>query len=425
MSSYTLHEWDDLPIFQEARALRRVARAGCARPQFVTEPVASALHAVAERAQTRLRTPQAVLARTAKPSLRAGQVVGVVAAPGATLEILPKIDAEDGKVRTALIHMLAAAWDIHIAEGEIAALAKQRIDLLEILISLFSTRLLAAVRGGLPRRYIAHQEDLRKLRGKLDVTRQFTQLLMRPDLLACHFDELSENTPLNRVFKATVTLLRNRARTHANRRRLDELSARLEFVDESPAPLRESVRLDRTNTAFHELFQLARTFLQGDWQATNQGKSPGYALLFPMNDLFEKFIARTLIRAGLPATVRIQPKSEYALEGENGNRRFQLNPDLLVDGSVVIDTKWKELKPNERNFGVTQGDVYQMLAYANAYDAERLVLLYPWHARLGEAAKGVLHRWTVAGKPTPFHIATVDIGHPPGVAGALRQIIES
>lgn len=422
MSSYTLREWDDLPIVKDERAAPHVTRAGCPRPQFVTESVASSLHDVAERAQARLRTPQGVLARTAKPSLRAGQVVGVVAARGATLEILPKIDGEDGNVRASLVHMLATAWDLHIAEGEIAALATQRLDLLEILIGLFSTRLLAAVRRGLPRRYVAHKEDLPKLRGKLDVTRQFTRLLMRPDLLACRFDELSENTPLNRVFKATVTLLRNRARTHANLRRLDELSARLEFVDKSPEPLREPVRLDRTNTAFHELHKLARTFLQGDWQATNQGESPGFALLFPMNDLFEKYIARKMFVAAHGRSVKTQPSRKFALhEGVKG--RFQLRPDLLVDGNTVIDTKWKELKPKEQNFGVTQGDVYQMLAYANAYDAKRLVLLYPWHKGLGEA-EGVLHRWTVSGKPTHFHIATVDVGKPRCVAQALRQILD-
>lgn len=420
MNAYTLREWDDIAIFDEGHPLRQVASAGPPSPQFVTKSVASRLEAVAERAWATLRTPQPILAVTSKPSLQAGQVVGIVAAPGATLEVLPKIDGDDGEVRKALVHMLAAAWDLRVAEGEVAALATQRLDLLEILIGLFSTRLLAAVRRGLPRRYLAHEEDLPKLRGKIDVTRQFTRLMMRPDILACRFDELSENTPLNRVFKAAITLLRRHARTHANIRRLDELSARLEFVGQSTEPLREPVRLDRTNTAFHELHQLARTFLQGDWQATNQGESPGFALLFPMNDLFERFIARTMMRTGLP-NVRVQPQRAYALQGEDGKPLFQLNPDLLVDGNIVIDTKWKALNPAKRYFGVEPSDVYQMLAYANAYKADRLVLLYPWHKDLGN--EGILHRWTVSVKSTPFHIATVNVGNPLAVQESLRQIV--
>ena len=36
------------------------------------------------------------------------------------------------------------------------------------------------------------------MRGRLDTTRQVTHLAIRSDLLACRFDELSENTPLNR-----------------------------------------------------------------------------------------------------------------------------------------------------------------------------------------------------------------------------------
>lgn len=347
--------------------------------------------------------------------------MGIVAAPGATLEILPKIDGDDGKVRKALVHMLAAAWDLRLAEGEVASLATQRLDLLEILIGLFSNRLLAAVRRGLPRRYITWEEDLPRLRGKLDVTRQFTRLTMRPDLLACRFDELSENTPLNRVFKAAVNLLRTRVRTHANVRLLDELAARLEFVGKSSEPLREQVRLDRTNTAFHELYELACILLQGDWQATSQGDTPGFSLLFPMNDLFEKFIARKMMSAGLGMSVVAQPKRAHALrDGEQP--LFQLNPDLLVNGNIVLDTKWKKLRPVESKLGVEQDDVYQMLAYASAYNAERLVLLFPWHIGLGE--EGVLRRWTVFGTPVPFHVATVDVGQAERVADALRRIIE-
>ena len=411
----SLREWEILPVGEAGLPEREARR----------------LHAAAERAARRLGLPEtAVFTRTYR-GLKAGQVVGILSIPGRTIEILPKIDGEDGDVRAVLIRMLAVARDLRVAEGELTALDTQRHDLLELLIRLFANRLLAAVRRGMPRRYLTHEEDLALLRGRLDVKRQFTRLAVRPDRLACRYDELSEDTPLNRVLKAAVTRLAGRVRTAANFRRLAELTARFEFVRDSSDPLREPVRLDRTNTAFHELYRLAKLFLSGDWQSTTGGRSTGFALLFPMNELFEAFIGRSLKRALAPRIVHLQHRRRTALTGTNGEPLFALQPDAVIECSndhpVILDTKWKRLTPRARGckttLGVAQSDIYQMLAYARAYDARRLVLIYPWHEEMG-AQQGVHRRWSVTGTDCRLDIATVDVGRPREVAEILCRICE-
>ena len=442
----------------------------------LTEKEADRLCALAERARRRLHGKPTVLTRTysrrrAAQTVKAGQVVGVLAAPGKTLEILPKIDRHDrddqddendrdrGDARKALVHMLAVARHLGVA-GELASLDTQRLDLLEILIGLFANRLLTAVRRGLPRRYIGHEDDLRLLRGRLNATRQVTHLAARPDLLACRFDELSEDTPLNRVLKAAVRRLTRVARTAANARRLAELTARFEFTGDSPDPLREPVRLDRTNTAFHDLYRLARLFLAGDWQSTTGGEATGFTLLFPMNELFEQFIGQSLKRALGPGHVRLQDRRHSALIDDTDTkagepeRLFNLRPDAVIEAPgrtsvppVVLDTKWKRLTPHdphcERTLGVDQSDIYQMLAYARAYGAGRLILLYPWHKELGEHEEpdkkgGILRTWKAAEPGATaassraacrLDVAVVDVGSPGAVApravaGALRAIVD-
>ena len=174
------------------------------------------LHALARREAQRLHVPQPILAETARPSLQAGQVVGVLTTPGASIEILPKIEGRGaGAVRYALTRMLAVAWGLPIAASEPAMLATQRDDLLEVLVRLFADRLLVAVRRGLPHRYRRREDDLRFLRGKLDIHRQFTRHAVRSDLLACRFEELSVDTPLNRVLKAAVRRLAITSRSDA------------------------------------------------------------------------------------------------------------------------------------------------------------------------------------------------------------------
>ena len=86
-----------------------------------------------------------------------------------------------------------------------------------------------------------------------------------------------------------------------------------------------------------------------------------------------------------------------ALTDGEGRRLFNLRPDAVIRASaapLVLDTKWKRLTPNEPScefkLGGAQPDIYQMLAYARAYSARRLVLLYrctkAWANRMGKAA---------------------------------------
>ena len=420
----TIREWETLRIGDDGLSDNEAAR----------------LHAAAERAARRLKLSEtAVLTRTHR-GLKAGQVVGILSAPGQTLEILPKIDGEDGTARAALLHMLAVAWDLRVADGELAALNTQRRDLLELLIRLFAERLLIAVRRGLPRRYLAHEEDLARLRGRLDIKRQFTHLAVRPDRLACRFGELSVDTPLNRVLKAAVSRLAGLARSAENSRRLGELAARFEPVRNSPDPLGEPVRLDRTNTAFHDLHRLARLFLSREWQSTTAGRATGFSLLFPMNTLFEAFIGRSLRRALAPRPVDLQHQRHHALIGRDGEEHdegfFALRPDVVVhepdSRPIVLDTKWKRLTPwqpgHEKTMGIAQADIYQMLAYARAYNAKRLVLLYPWHREMEDMQPGLNRRWRVTGPDGPdchLDIATIDVGCPDAVGDDLLHIIDS
>lgn len=388
---------------------------------------ADRLHGLAVDAAKQLRLPEtAVLARTHR-GLRAQQVVGILAIPGMTLEILPKIEGDEASVRASLVRMLSVAYDLRVSEGELSSLTTQRHDFLELLVRLFCERLLLAIKQGLSRRYQERSDDLPVFRGRLEVKRQLTALVTRPDRLACRFDELSEDTPLNRVLKAAVLRLSRVSRTGGNLRRLEELMSRLEMVGESARPLSEPVRLDRTNSAFHQVYELARLFLSGDWQSTTGGHASGFALLFPMNDLFESFVGKMMRRAASPLSVSLQDRKFHALRHANGGGAFALRPDIVVatnQGPLIVDTKWKALDTKHgANFGVSQADVYQMLAYGHAYQSKRLILLYPWDAHLG--APGTLKRWTVSGTDSILEAATLDLSQKHQVISQLDALLHA
>jgi 5-methylcytosine-specific restriction enzyme subunit McrC len=183
--------------------------------------------------------------------------------------------------------MLAVALDVEIDVGQITALDWQRETLLEILIRLFSEKLFDAVRQGMPRHYVQQADDLPTLRGRLDVTRQFTSLAAEPTRIACRYDALTLDIALNHIMKAAISRLTRIAKTSDNQRRLRELTfAYADIADVQVAALRWDLAiLDRTNARWRELLNLARLLLGERFQTTSAGRQHGFSLLFEMNTL--------------------------------------------------------------------------------------------------------------------------------------------
>jgi len=366
--------------------------------------------------------------------LQAQQVVGVISTPCATMEILPKIDGlDDGGTRRNLVHMLARVLDLRVSPGAIDDHDWQRDDLLEVLMRLFCDELAKVVRRGLPRRYIEHVDDLATLRGRLQVMRQFTVLATTPNKLACRYDELSSDTALNQIMKAAVAKLSRVARSSETQRRLAEVA--LVFADVTLPALGalpwSAVVLDRLNGSWAGLLGLARLLLGDRFQTTSLGDSKGFSLLFEMNKLFEEYVGRRLRHAlsGSGLDVRLQGPRDHVLEDAEGVRRFATKPDIVVSEArrpvLVVDTKWKRLRAlsDDPKRGVSQADVYQMLAYAQVYRCQRLMLLYPHHSGLGPT-DGPLAVHKVRGQPNvELTVASIDLSDLASIAPRLRALV--
>lgn len=399
----------------------------------ISRVTADKLIAAARTLSVRGRGAQSVLIDR-HTHLQAQQVVGVLTAPGVTLEILPKIDSLGAAAtRHNLVHMLATVCDLKLASGAITDLGWQPHDLLEILIRLFCDQLFAAVRRGLPRRYIDEAADLTTLRGRLDLQRQFTALAVSPQKLACRYQALSSDIALNRIMKAAVCRLSSLARAPENQRRIAELL--FAFADVSDTPFDrlpwESVVLDRTNIAWESLLNFARLILGRRFQTTSTGGGRGFSLVFEMNTLFEEYIGRMVRRAlmGSGLEVRLQGPANHVLAEESGTLRFATRPDVVVSREgvpvLIIDTKWKRLAgaADDSKQGVEQADVYQMIAYSRVYECRRLMLLYPHHSGVG-AEEGRFRTYRIRGdEDAKLSMAAISLSNLAQVWERLRDIL--
>ncbi len=424
MSSYTVREWDTLPHGDGEGS--------------IPAHLASRLVALTKTSLFAGRGGGGVL-EDRRHELRARSVVGVIAAQGCSLEILPKIDVmqaegaeqQNAAIRKRLVHMLAVALDLKIEMGRITDLDWQRETLLEILIRIFCEKLTEAIRRGMPRRYLGHEDDLSALRGTLDLPRQFSRHASNPGRLACRFDDLSQDIALNQIMKAAVAHVFRMSRSPATQQRLRELAFVYADISDVPVPALKwrEVIIDRTNRAWQDLFGMAQLFLRSRYQTTSSGSGQGIALLFEMNALFEEYVGRLVTRAlaGTELRVTLQGGRLFCLTSvENDRALFQTKPDILIwqAGQVahVIDTKWKRISAriDDPKLGVSQGDVYQMMAYAHLYKSPKLTLLYPHHDGLG-ANEGVQAQFRITGQETVVETASVDVANGKDLAARLRD----
>lgn len=424
MPAYTVLEWKALPHGDTE---------GCIPPGFAGR--------LAELAKTfSFAGGGGGVIEDRRRELRARGVVGVLALPECSLEILPKIDVgqpdgspeQNAAIRRRLVHMLAVALDLKIEPGRVTELDWQQETLLEILIRLFCEKLTDAIRRGMPRRYVGHEDDLAALRGSLNVSRQFTRHAVNPSRLACRYDELSEDVALNRIMKAAVLHLSKVSQSSRNRQRLRELGFVYADIADLPASALRwgDVVIDRTNRAWSDLLGLAQLLLRNRYQTTSRGVGQGTALLFEMNALFEEYVGRLVARALAATDFRVtrQGGGKHCLISiEDGRKAFQTKPDILIcqEGRVshVIDTKWKLISSqiDDPKRGVSQGDVYQMMAYAQLYKAPRLTLLYPHH---GTADKeGIQARFRILGHETAIETMTLDVADGRDIVARLGTFV--
>ncbi|HHK6097226.1 5-methylcytosine restriction system specificity protein McrC [Edwardsiella piscicida] len=126
---------------------------------------------------------------------------------------------------------------------------------------------------------------------------------------------------------------------------------------------------------------------------TMKGDNRAFSLLFPMEKVFEHYVAKTLREQYAPqVAVHAQVQSKSLVTHADA-QWFRLKPDMvMIQGKQVIavlDTKWKLLDPTLANgadkYALQQSDFYQMFAYGHHYFDQQITvremfLVYPAHA---------------------------------------------
>lgn len=264
-----------------------------------------------------------------------------------------------------------------------ASLKVDQMNLYEIFINMYLQEVRQLVKRGIKSAYVTQEDNLKYYKGKLLINQQIRTNLAHRERFYVTYDEFHPNRAENRLVKATLLKLQKLTSSAENAKEINQLLTAFEMVEPSLNYQKDfsRVTIDRNTKDYEMLMQWSKVFLMNKSFTTFSGDSTSRALLFPMESVYESYVAQQIRKMFCPDgwEVSSQDKGHYLFI--EPKRQFALRPDIVLemDGrTVIMDTKWKSLVDNERiNYGISQADMYQMYAYSKKYKTSEIWLLYP------------------------------------------------
>lgn len=308
---------------------------------------------------------------------------------GYQIQVLPKIsfgdgeDQENSQTKRTFLRMLRSMKDFPSKVFNDAALKVDKMNLYEIFINMYLQEVRQLVKHGIKSAYVQQEDNLRYYKGKLQVSKHIRENIAHGERFYVAYDEFHPNRAENKLVKATLLKLQKLTGSAENSKEIRQLLTAFEMVDPSVNYQKDfsKVHIDRNMQDYKMLMQWSKVFLMNKSFTTFSGSDHSRALLFPMESVYESYVAQYMkkILGSAGWDVLTQDKGHYLFM--EPRKQFALRPDIVMEreGRVIImDTKWKRLIDNERkNYGISQADMYQMYAYSKKYDTSEIWLLYP------------------------------------------------
>lgn len=307
---------------------------------------------------------------------------------GFQIEILPKIDmvSTDTDNKKIFLKMLRAMKEFEGKSFNVSNLNIDRMNLYEIFINMYLQETQRLCKKGIKTSYTNTEDNLTIFKGKMIFKEQIKKNIVHKEKFYVSYDEYNLNRVENKLIKSTLLKLLNLSNDSSNKKLCSQILTYFENVDVSSNYDADfvKVKIDRNTKDYEYIMKWSKVFLKNKSFTAFSGKSISRALLFPMEKLFESYVAKYAKIIYDDFLVSTQDNGYYLF---NEPEQFKLRPDLVLTQSnghkIIMDTKWKSLVNDSRkNYGISQTDMYQMYAYAKKYKTPDICLLYPLNSEM-------------------------------------------
>lgn len=324
--------------------------------------------------------------------LQAKNYVGTIQTQkGYTLEILPKIHNDNEKLEhskeifLALLKLLYKLPNYkHINK---AHFHNENMPLLEIFISMFLDEIGLIIKKGIKSDYLLKEENLFYLKGKLIINEQLKRNYIHKERFYVEYDKYSQNRAENRLLKTTLKYLLTLSKSFSNLMLIKQYNEHLYGIEYS-RNIAADFRGCKTDTRGMKYYRTAliwaKVFLKKESFSSFSGETIAFAILYPMQKLFESYVEYWIDETFPKWVVFAQASGDNrSFVQKSGKSVFNLYPDFLIKKSwkiIIADAKWKLLADERSKSNISDDDFYRMFAYGSIYNVNILILFYPMTA---------------------------------------------
>ncbi len=322
--------------------------------------------------------------------IKSNKYVGVIRFEGQHINLLPKIfydsikdyNATDvNQMQNHILWWLSYCRKIKFPNYQ-TSMGSLKSDFFEILIYLFSKYTRQLLSNSIYQQYEEVNKELPFIKGRLNTNTYITENLStgKWHQLNCTYDAFVFDNKFNRIIKYVVNLLFNVTSSVDNKKQLREILFILDEVSDVRATAEEvaTIQFNPMFGEFETVRDYCHLFLSNSISFNYKNDLKLFAFLLPMEYVFEDFIFGFIKKEIEEVSAKTQIGSTYLDTEEN----FALRPDLMLKmthKTIIADTKYKIVYSDDKDpkKGISQSDLYQMLAYAVRFKIDEIILFYP------------------------------------------------
>jgi 5-methylcytosine-specific restriction enzyme subunit McrC len=307
--------------------------------------------------------------------LQAKSYVGTIQTiSGFVLEILPKTskdeDIEKSKqVFMKLLHLLYKLPNYKNIDSANFEKIKD-LEIFEIFIFMFLEEVGIIIKKGIKSDYVGQEDNLFYLKGKLLINEQIKRNSIHKERFYVQYDDYNQNRAENRLIKSTLKLLSNISKDFDNQRKIRQYLEHLNWIKLSMNIDKDfsMVKIGRGMEHYKNALIWSKVFLKKESFSSFSGDTIAFAILYPMEKLFECFVEWWLNKKYSHLQIEAQNGGYDFVTKEDNKSLFTVRPDFLIkkDNQVicVADAKWKLI---EEDKNLSQSDFYQLFAYKHIF----------------------------------------------------------
>lgn len=322
--------------------------------------------------------------------LKSNKYVGVIHFEGHKINLLPKIfydsekeytDSDVNSIHNHILWWLSYCRKIKFPSYQ-TSLSSVKGDFFEILIYLFSKYTRELLSNSIYQQYEEVENELTFIKGRLNTNEYINQNVTkgRWHKLNCIYDSFILDNKFNRIIKYVANLLFNVTGSSDNKKHLREILFILDEVSDirATAEMCSSIKFNPMFQDFETVRDYCYLFLNNSISLEYKNDLKLFAFFLPMEYVFEDFIFGFIDKE----LEEIQAKAQIAEKHLDQDKIFQLKPDLLLETDkkkIIADTKYKIIYSDDKDpkNGISQSDLYQMLAYSVRFKIDEIILFYP------------------------------------------------